>query len=128
MSLWYRISKNYTLPISAVVLVLSIIGLIVSTEAMRFLSPDLDAQIKGALGAWALWVTILGGLGVLIGGWYTAEQLWFRRKFERLITTEKRTEFMDHRKDLDDLAKRLPDGYKPRIKEKEAQFLTSKRS
>lgn len=128
MSLWYRIAKNYTLPISAVVLVLSIIGLAVSLGLLGYVANDLNTSIMTTLGAWALWVTILSGLGLLIGGWYVAEQLWFRRKFERLLDTEKRTEFMDNRKRLDDLAKRLPDTYKPRIKEKEAQFLASKRA
>lgn len=127
MSLWYKIARNYTLPLAALVLAASVLGLVVSLGLLGYAAPSLNDQVIGALGAWALWVTILGALGVLVGGWYVAEQVYLRRKFERLLGTDKRSEFVSSRKGLDDIAKRLPESYKPRIKEKEAHFVASKR-
>lgn len=128
MSVWYKIARNYTLPLAALVLVASVLGLVVSLGLLAYVAPTVNDQVISALGAWALWVTILGALGVLMGGWYVGEQVYLRRKFERLVGTDKRSEFVSSRKDLDDIAKRLPESYKPRIKEKEAQFVASKRS
>lgn len=120
MSVAYRIAKNYTLPLAAVLLVVSLVGLAIGLGLFEQLGfADVSRELLRVAG---LWVLILSALGLLIGGWYVAEQLWNRRKFERLIATDKRSEFTSSRKDLDDLARRLPDSYRPRIKEKEAAF------
>lgn len=127
MSVVYRIAKNYTLQLSAVVLAVSVVGLLLTSPVLGMASPDLDRQVRTALGAWGLWVLLLSALGALMGGWYFGEQLYKRRKFERLLETDKRSDFVGSRKTLEDLAKTLPDRYKPRIAEKEATFATSKR-
>jgi hypothetical protein len=123
MSVTYRIAKNYTLHVALVILVASAVGLVIFFVPGAL--PDSARPILGTLG---LWIPILGGLGALIGGWYVAEQLWKRRKFEKLLKTDKRSDFVASRKDLEDLAKALPDRYKPRIAEKEAQFSKSRRA
>jgi hypothetical protein len=132
MGVTYKLAKNYTLHLSAVVLALSIVGLLVSW------GPGLFFQLAGAplprdvlktlAEGWGLWVLFLGFLGLIIGGWYVGEQVYKRRKFEKLIGTDKRSDFVAARKELEDLAKRLPDRYKPRIAEKEGQFKLSKRA
>ncbi len=65
---------------------------------------------------------LLGTLFLIGGGWYFGEQLVLRRRFERLISTAKKSDFVSHRKDLDELASRLPRGYRGRIEEKENSF------
>jgi len=128
MKATYKLFKNYMLPISGIVLLLSIVGAVIGTRLLAGVAPSLDQQLAGSLGPWTLWLAILGGFGILVAGWYFAEQVYLRRKFEQLIGTDKRTDFQSSRKRLDDMAKRLPDGYRARVKEKEAQFVASKRA
>jgi hypothetical protein len=129
MASLYKFFKNYTLPLAAVLLVVSLVGLAIGFHLLTFVSASLDAQLAGPLrGGWDQMVAFLAALGALVGGWYVAEQAYNRRRFEKLMATDKRSEFADSRKDLEDLARRLPDRYKPRIAEKESQFKSSRRA
>jgi hypothetical protein len=78
-------------------------------------------------GDYNLILLILGPIMLVIGGFYFGEQLVLRRRFERLLDTPRKSEFAGRRKDLDDLAKRLPSKFESRIDEKESEF-KSKRS
>lgn len=127
MSVVYRVAKNYTLPLSVVVLVLSTVGVVISFDPIlrlfQPLAPGFYVQVL-SLGSWRLWILLLSMFGLMGGAWYLGEQLVRRRKFERLLETDKRSDFTSSRKELDELARTLPDRYKPRIHEKEAQFKT----
>jgi hypothetical protein len=59
---------------------------------------------------------------LIIGGFYFGEQLVLRRRFERLLDTPRKSEFSTRRRDLEDLAKRLPDTFRQRIDAKESEF------
>lgn len=129
MGITYRITKNYTLPISAVVFVLAIIGLLLGLNLVSALNLETGNELRRLTDeSWWLMISLISGFAALVSGWYVAEGLWNRRKFERLLNTDKRSEFVGSRKDLEELARRLPESYKPRIKEKEAQFISSKRA
>ena len=78
-------------------------------------------------GDYNLILLILGPILVIMGGFYVGEQVVLRRRFERLLDTPKRSEFTSRRRTLEDLARRLPDGFSSRIEEKESEF-KSKRS
>jgi hypothetical protein len=73
-------------------------------------------------GDYNLILFIVGPIMLLMGGFYFGEQLMLRRRFEKLLDTPKRSEFAGRRKDLDDLAKRLPSSFETRIEEKESEF------
>jgi hypothetical protein len=68
------------------------------------------------------WVMIVAPLILLTGGWYAGEQLVLRRKFEKLLETPKKSEFLQNKKELEDIAKQLPDGYWARVEMKESEF------
>lgn len=67
-------------------------------------------------------IFVAGPIMLLIGGFYFGEQFVLRRRFERTIDTPKKSEFAARRRDLEDLAKRLPDSYGDRIEAKESEF------
>ena len=73
-------------------------------------------------GDYNLILFLLGPILLLVGGFYFGEQLVLRRRFDKLLDTPKRSEFAGRRKDLDDLAKRLPSSFETRIEEKESEF------
>lgn len=122
MSLAYRIAKNWTLPIASLVLAVSLLGLVVGLDLLVYVSLDAQAVISATLREWKLWILILGAIGALVGAYYVGDQVLKRRKFERLLRTDKKSDFVAARKDLEDLARRLPDRYRPRFLEKEASF------
>ncbi len=71
---------------------------------------------------WNLVVVIAGPLILITGIWYFVEQILKRRRFEKLIETSKKSEFVARRKDLSEIARILPDSYQARIKEKEEEL------
>ena len=77
-------------------------------------------------GNYNLILFILGPILLLTGAFYFGEQLILRRRFERLLDTPKRSEFSSRRRDLEDLARRLPEGYGARIEAKESEFKTKR--
>ncbi len=127
-------TKNHLLEIG---LVLAIIGLILTVISWVYSfvqpTPDLLASYKSLVerpeGNYNLILFIGGPILLIMGGFYFGEQLVLRRRFEKLLDTPKRSEFSSRRKDLEDLARRLPDKFGDRISKKESEFgATSKRS
>ncbi|MBI4392504.1 MAG: DUF3198 domain-containing protein [Euryarchaeota archaeon] len=120
--------KNNMLVISALVFV---VGLAVTLWSWwgSAISKDYFAEYLAqidATGKWNLWVQIISPLVLLTGAWYLGDQIITRRKFGEMIATQKKSEFVTAKKELTDIARRLPDRYKAKIEAKEAE-LTSKR-
>ena len=125
-------TKNHMLEIGAVVAALGLILTIISfTYIFSDTTPGWLSWYKGLVerpeGNYNVFLSIAGPIMLLIGGFYFGEQLVLRRRFERLLDTPRKSEFASRRKDLDDLARRLPDGFRKRIDAKESEF-ASRRS
>ncbi len=125
-------TKNHMLEIGAVVAVLGLLLTIISfTYSFSDTTPGwlsgYDSMVRRPEGNYNLILFIAGPLMLIIGGFYFGEQLVLRRRFERLLDTRRKSEFAGRRKDLEDLARRLPDGFRQRIEAKESEF-TSRRS
>lgn len=72
-------------------------------------------------------ILLIGGPIVLIMGiYYVGEQIVFRRRFERLIDTPKRSEFATRRRDLEEISRKLPDSFGERIRQKESEFVSKR--
>lgn len=123
-----RITRNYMLPIGAAILVVGLALSLLAYWDMWSARPSwyesfLDAiPGQGLNGDWNVFLRILGPVLVVTGAWYAGEQLVLRRRFDRMIDTTKKSEFVARRKDLEDLSRRLPTTYRSRIEEKEAAF------
>ncbi len=77
----------------------------------------------GVLGKdWNLVVVIGGPIVLITGVWYFIEQILKRRRFEKLIDTTKKSEFVSSRKELKEIARILPDPYGQRVKDKEDEL------
>lgn len=120
--------KNAMLPLSVLVF---LVGLALTLWSWwgQSISKDYFAQYIQAInetGNWNLWVQIVSPLILLTGAWYLGDQILTRRKFARLMATQKKSEFATSKKELVEIARRLPDKYRGRIDTKE-QELVSKR-
>lgn len=120
-------TKNHMLEIGAVV---AILGLILTALSWthNFTDPKpgwlgwYSNLVTREEGDYNLFLFLAGPIMLIIGGFYLGEQIVLRRRFDRMIDTPKKSEFVGRRKDLEDLAKRLPDTYGKRIRDKETEF------
>lgn len=122
-----RWTKNHMLELGAVLLIL---GLAISIPAwvlrLADTTPGWLASYARFLdrpeGDWNLLMIIIGPILLIWGGFWVGEQLVLRRRFDRLLDTPKKSEFAARRSQLEETAKRLPDGYRKRISAKESEF------
>lgn len=120
-------TKNHKMSIGAVLLAVGLALTIVSfTYAFADSTPAWLASYHELVhrpeGNYNLLLFIVGPILLITGGFYVGEQLVFRRRFERMMDTPKKSEFTSRRRELEDIAKRLPDDYRRRIKAKDDEF------
>lgn len=124
-------TKNHRMAIGAVLLVLGLAVTAVSwTVSFADTTPDAlkgyrDVMVRGGED-YNLILFIVGPILLIWGAWYIGEQIIYRRRFESLIDTSKRSEFTSRRRELEDIARRLPDQYVGRLKAKESEFVSKR--
>ena len=127
MALFRLFFRNHMLAISSIVLV---IGLALSAVAWfhdALLPSDLDARYIEFLQPspsknWNRVVQIVGPVVLLVGGWYFGEQVYYRRKFHKLLDVEHKSEFQKNRRRLDEVVIHLPKDFEGRIEARETDF------
>lgn len=124
MAKWTR---NHRMELGAVLLLVGLALTVVSWSlAFADATPGWLASYASAVkqdGAdYNLIVFIVGPILLIWGAWYIGEQIIFRRRFETLIDTPKRSEFTSRRRELEDIARRLPEQFQARLKAKENEF------
>lgn len=127
-----RWTKNHMLELGAVLLLVGLIGTIIAfTDNYADSTPSwlqwYENLVTRPQGDFNLILLILAPILLIWGGFWVGEQLVLRRRFERLLDTPKKSEFVSRRQQMEEVTKRLPDGYRKRITEKESEF-ASKRS
>lgn len=119
--------RNNALVISAVVLV---IGLVLTVLAYTAAYPasGWNAFYENLVpsstseGDWNLLVRVVAPIVLLVGIWYVGEQLLARRKFNRLMGVDKKSDFSKNVTTLTETAKKLPKRYEEQLQEKERSF------
>jgi hypothetical protein len=120
-------TRNHILEIGSIVLIVGLILTVISFT-YKFVSPTPGSLswysdlVKRPEGDYNLFVFIVGPILLIMGIFYVGEQIVLRRRFEKMIDTPKKSEFASRRKDLEDLAKRLPSHFEDKIDAKEAEF------
>jgi len=126
-----RWTKNHMLELGAVLLVIGLIGTIIAaTYNWADTTPGWLAQygtfVERPQGDFNLLLLIVAPILLIWGGFWVGEQMILRRRFDKLLDTPKRSEFTSRRSQLEEMTKRLPDGYRGRIKEKENEFVSKR--
>lgn len=73
---------------------------------------------------WNLLARVVAPIVLVSGVWYLGEQIIARRKFERLINAEKKSEFQDNLEQLEETVGKLPKEYEERLDEKTESFVS----
>lgn len=124
-----RFFKNNILPIATVFTVLGLLLTILSWTVAYSSTSYLDVYRNALkpINDWAdgdtnLIIMIGAPILLLSAAWYMGEQIAKRRRFERLFVTDKKSDFARNRRDLEDIARDLPDSYRQRIKDREKEL------
>ena len=124
-------TKNHRMEIGAVLLVIGL-ALTVISWSLSF-ADTTPGWLEGYEGVvdqggadYNLIVFIVGPILLIWGAWYIGEQIIYRRRFEKLIDTPKRSEFTSRRRELEETARRLPAPFMQRIREKESEFVSKR--
>lgn len=114
--------REHMLEIGAVAAGVGLVLTVVSFTAY-LADPALLAGYETALrGGWNLWVMAIGPSMLLFGGWYFGEQILLRRRFEENIDIQKRSEYRDRVRDLEETVAKLPAEYQERLEETVEEF------
>lgn len=84
-----------------------------------------EAVVPGGVGEdqdWNLAVRVVSPVVLVTGAWYLGEQILARRKFNRLINAEKKSEFNQNVSVLEETVRDLPHKYEDKLEEKQASF------
>lgn len=121
---WYQILRELRMEISTMIM-LSGILLTVFTVNHYFLRSSLPAfflNIDDHIGAWIVWVAVIGPLLLLIGVFYFQDTIRKRREFRRLIDTDSKAKFFRNQARLTEIAQVLGNEYWGRMEQKAAEF------
>ncbi len=76
---------------------------------------------------WNKAVMLISGVVFATGLWYVVEQIMARRRFDRIMNTEKKSEFQRNVDTLRETVKLLPQGYEEAFEEKRDAFDSRRR-
>lgn len=76
---------------------------------------------------WNKAVMLVSGVVAVTGVWYVVEQVMARRRFDRMMGTEKKSEFQQNMETLRETVKKLPVAYEDAFEEKSEEFTSRRR-
>jgi len=74
------------------------------------------------IGNWYLWLAFLGPLGTIIFGYLTVDYYMMKKKFDKLIDTDSKVQFIKNYKDLEELAWKLTSWHRRRLTKKKVEL------
>ena len=127
MSLYRRfrdgIGREIRLELSLVFFMLALFMLVEATTQVFWINPpDVLRQLHLLVNDYVVWFWFLGGLLLLIAGWYVFDSVRKRREFRHLIDTTSKQKMQRNRERLELLAFILPRAYEIRLQKKLAEL------
>jgi hypothetical protein len=126
MAIWAKIKRffiEYMLLFSSLLVgastFLLLWGLVVELEPEFMGSLVEKASI---LGDYHRFFIIIPPFGIILGGWYLGSTIYKRRRFEKMVSTEKKSDFVKSLHELELLSHKLPDSYRKRFKKTKKRF------
>lgn len=117
-----RLLHEHTLEISAVGVVVS--GVLLLFNILMYLpdyAPSL-AGISNQMGDWKYWLFIIPPLFLMICGFYLGDNVLKRRKFNKLVNTTSKANFLRNLDDIEYLAWKLTERHAAIVDEKKKEF------
>jgi len=117
------IGREIRLELSLVFFMLALFMLVeAATQVFWVNPPDVLRQLHLLVNDYVVWFWFLGGLLLLIAGWYVFDSVRKRREFRHLIDTTSKQKMLRNRERLELLAFILPRAYEIRLQKKLAEL------
>jgi len=84
--------------------------------------PGFLKDVDRWIGEWMVWITVVGPILLLSGGWYFVDTIRKRREFDRLIDIDSKAKFVRNQDRIEFLAWLLGTGYHRRAEAKKVEF------
>ena len=126
MAIWAKIRRlfvEHMILFSSILLGASIFlfvwGLTVELEP-EFLGDLVEKAL--IIGDYNRYFILIPPFGIIIGGWYLGSTIYNRRKFEKMVNTEKKSDFVKSFHEIEVLSHKLPTEYRNRFKRAKKKF------
>ncbi len=116
--------REFALELSSIVLMIGIIMAFFVALKYGFenVLPFYLKDILNGIGGWIIWMTVVGPILILGGGWYFYDGLSKRREFNKLMDTDSKAVFVRNYDRLEELAYFLTEGHRQQFYDKRDEF------
>lgn len=119
-----RFLREYSLELSSIVFMVGLIMtvFVVIKYFFRASAPYYISNILQAIGNWIVWLTVIGPLLLMGGGWYFFDGVKKRWEFAHLINTESKAVFLRNIDRLEELSYNLTERHRELFYEKKREL------
>ena len=119
-----RFTREFALELSSIVLMVGILltFFVILEYGFGDVLPGYLREILDGIGSWIVWMTVVGPILLIGGGWYFFDGLNKRREFGKLIDTDSKAVFVRNMDRLEELAYYLTERHRETFYEKRDGF------
>ena len=116
--------REFALELSSIILMVGVLMtfFVVLEYVFGEVLPYYLDDILNAIGSWIVWMTVVGPILLIGGGWYFFDGLRKRREFAKLIDTDSKAVFVRNMDRLEELAYYLTEKHRETFYEKRDGF------
>jgi len=119
-----KIWREIRFPLSLLIFVLGIIFFISSIAWLFFRETNLSliSDLSRFFGDWNYYLIVVGIVLLFVGGWYSYDYIKKKRYLLEEIKTDRKSEFVKKKAELEGIVKSLPKKYERMLREKEEKL------
>ena len=119
-----KIWREIRLPASLLIFVIGLVFLISSVVWLFFRETNLSliSNLSRFFGYWNYYLIVVGIVLLFVGGWYSYDYIKKKRYLLEEIKTERKSEFVKKKAELEAIVKKLPKKYERMLREKEEKL------
>ncbi len=119
-----RFTREFALELSSIIFMIGMLMtfFVILEYVFGEVLPYYLEEILDAIGNWIVWMTVVGPILLIGGGWYFFDGLRKRREFARLIDTDSKAVFVRNMDRLEELAYYLTEKHREAFYEKRDGF------
>lgn len=119
-----KLLREYSLELSSMIFMIGVI--MTAFVAMKYLFeaglPYFLKNILDGVGGWIVWMTVIGPILLMGGGWYFFDGIRKRREFSRLVTTDSKAVFVRNLDRIEELAYFLTQKHRDTVEERREEL------
>lgn len=116
--------REYSLELSSMIFMIGIIMTVFVMMKYLFEGglPYFLKKILDGIGGWIVWMTVVGPILLMGGGWYFFDGIRKRREFTRLVTTDSKAVFVRNLDRIEELAYFLTQKHRDTMEERRKEL------